>query len=101
MTLPENFEGSFELNQSTLCLCGLSKGYNTGITEYINLKNRGNDKGDDQKANICMLSIQLSPLLLPYYSIFSIKEKFEQNQKTLCECTFSIRVRIIEYCFYY
>ena len=35
--LIENFDESAELNQNTLCVYGLHKGYNTGITEYINL----------------------------------------------------------------
>ena len=81
MTLSENIEGSVELNRSMLCVYGLSKGYNTGITECINLENCGNDKGDDQKGNICTISIllQLPPLLLLHYFIFSIKRKFELN----------------------
>jgi hypothetical protein len=86
--LSESFEGSVELNENTLCVYGLSKGCNTGITEYINLKNSGNNKGHDQKGNICMLSI-LVQLLLLNYSIYSIVGKFEPNAKTLCACTLS------------
>jgi hypothetical protein len=60
---------SVELNQNTLCVYGLSKGYNTGMTEYINFENSGNDKGDGQKGNICVLSILLQPppVLLPLH----------------------------------
>jgi len=39
VSLSENIEGSVELNQNTLCVHGLSKGYNTGITEQIHLEN--------------------------------------------------------------
>jgi hypothetical protein len=35
-----------------LCVYGLPKGCNIGMTEYINLEFSGNDKGDDQKDNI-------------------------------------------------
>jgi len=52
LRLSENVEGSVELNHITLCVDRLSKGCNTGITEYINLENSGNYKGDDQKGNI-------------------------------------------------
>ena len=85
MRLSENVEGNVELNQNTLCVYGLSKECNTGIAEYINLKNLGNDKGDDQRGKICILPIllQLPPLLLPHYSIYDIKWKFELNQNTL------------------
>ena len=55
MSLSENAEWSVELNQNTLCVYGLSKGYNTGITEHINLENTGNEKRGDQKDKICML----------------------------------------------
>jgi hypothetical protein len=91
VSLSENIEGSVELNQNTLCIYRLSKGHNAGITEYINLENSRNDKVDDQKDNTCMLSIllKLPPLVLPHYSIYSIKEKFELNQKTLCACKLS------------
>ena len=44
MRLPENVEGSVELSQTTICVYGLSKGCNTGIAEYTNLENSGNDK---------------------------------------------------------
>ena len=37
MNLSENIEWSVELNQNTLCTYGLSKGCNSGMTEYINL----------------------------------------------------------------
>ena len=52
VSLSENVEGSVELNQNMLCVYGLSKGYNTGRSEYINLESSGNDKGDDQKGHI-------------------------------------------------
>ena len=64
------------------------------MTEHINLKFSGNDKGDDQKGNIWMLprllqlpALLLLALLLPHYYIYNIKGKFELNQKTLCACT--------------
>ena len=84
----------FELyfpRKRVLCVCGLSKGCNTGITNYINLENSVNNKGDNQKGNICLLSmlLQLPPLLLPHYSIYSTKGKFELNSKMLCACTLS------------
>ena len=65
MRLLENVAESVELNQNTLCIHGLSKGCNTGITEYINLENLGNNKGGDQKGDICMLPmlLQLPELL--------------------------------------
>ena len=55
-----------------------------------------NDKGYDQKSNICMLSLlpRLRPqlllqilLLTPRYSIYNIGGIVELNQKTLCACT--------------
>ena len=69
----------------------MSKGCSIGITEYINLKNSGNNKEEDQKGNICMLPIllQLPQLLLPDYYIYSIEGKFELNQKTLRACKLS------------
>ena len=87
MSLSDNVEGIVELNQTTLCICRLSKGYNTGIAEYINLENSGNNRGYDQKDNICMLPILLQ--LLPRYSIYNIDGKFKLNQKTLCACALS------------
>ena len=65
VSLSENTEGSVELYQSTLCVYGLSNGSKTGIAEHINFS--GNDKGDDQKGNICMLPmlLKLPPLPLP------------------------------------
>jgi len=59
VSLSENVEGSVELNQNMLCVYGLSKGCNTGITEYVNLENSGNDKEHDQKGNVCLLPILL------------------------------------------
>jgi hypothetical protein len=47
--LPENVEWSVELNRNMLCVYGLSKGRNSGMTEYINLELSGNDNGDDKK----------------------------------------------------
>ena len=44
MSISEIVEMRVELNQNTLCVYGLSKGYNTEITEYINMKKSGNDK---------------------------------------------------------
>ena len=38
MSLSGNVEGSVELNQNMLCEYGLSKGRNSGMTEYINLE---------------------------------------------------------------
>ena len=38
MSFSENVKGCVELNQNTLCVYGLSKGYNIGINEYINLE---------------------------------------------------------------
>ena len=57
MSLLKNAKGSVEINQSMLCVCGLSKGRNSGMTEYINLELSGNDKGDDHltKKAICAL----------------------------------------------
>ena len=73
-----------ELNQNTLCVYGLSKLRNTGITEYINLENSGNYKRYDLKGNICILTIllQLLPLLLPHYFIYNIEGKFELSVKS-------------------
>ena len=48
MSLSGNVEGSVELNYNMLCIYGLSKGCDSGMTEYINLELSGNDKGDDQ-----------------------------------------------------
>ena len=48
MSLLRNVEGSVELNHNMLCVYGLSKGCNSGMTEYINLEFSGNDKGDNQ-----------------------------------------------------
>ena len=64
---------------------------NTGITEYINLENLGNDRGYDQKDTICMLPmlLQLPPLLLPDCSLYSIEGKYELIQKMLCACILS------------
>ena len=59
-----------------LSLCRLSSGYNSGMTEYIHFELSENDKGDDQKGNICNL-----PLLHPHYSIYNIEQKFELKQK--------------------
>ena len=87
MTVSENVERSDELNRNTSCVYGLSKGCKTRKPEYINLENSRNNKGDDPKGNMCMLSILLQ--LLPQYSIYSIKGKFELNPKTLCACTLS------------
>ena len=46
--MAEKVEWSVELNQNTLCVYGLSKGRNAGMTEYINLELSVNDKGNDQ-----------------------------------------------------
>ena len=75
MILSENVERSAEQKQNTLCVYGLSKGCNKGITKYFNLENSENDKGDDQKGNICMLPmlLQLPPLLPPHSSIYGIQ----------------------------
>ena len=81
VSLSENVERTVKLNQITLCVYGLSKGCNTGITEHINSENSGNDEEDDQKGKICMLQILLQ---LPQQSIYSIQGKFELNQKMLC-----------------
>jgi len=70
----------------------LSKGYNTGTTEYIELEKSANDKGFDQKGNMCMLPIlkQLPPLLLPDFTLFTaLRRKFELNKKMLCACKLS------------
>ena len=44
MSLSGNVEGSVELNQNRLCAYGLSKGFNAGISECINLEDSGNNK---------------------------------------------------------
>ena len=73
----ERFREYFEPKQNALW-------WNTGITEYANLKILGKYMGDD-KYIICMLSIllPLPLLLLPDQSICNIEGKFELNQKTL------------------
>jgi hypothetical protein len=38
MGLSGNVEGSVELNQNLLCVHGLSKGFISGMTEYVNLE---------------------------------------------------------------
>ena len=48
MSLSGNVEGSVELNDNMLCVYGLSKGCDSGRTEYTNSEFSGNDKGDDQ-----------------------------------------------------
>jgi hypothetical protein len=48
MSFPGKVEGSVELNHNLLCVYMLSKGCNSGMTEYINLEFSGNGKGDDQ-----------------------------------------------------
>ena len=60
MRLSENVMVSVELNPNTVYVYGLSKEGKTGITEYINLENSENTKGDDQKGNACMLPILLT-----------------------------------------
>ena len=75
VSLSENVKESVELNQKTLCVYELNKGLNSGMTEHINLEISGNDKGDDQKGNVCILPIllQLPHLAMPHYSSYSIK----------------------------
>ena len=48
MSLSVNAEESVELNQNMLCVYGLSKGCNSGMTQYINIEFSENDKEDDQ-----------------------------------------------------
>ena len=58
VSLSDKVEASVELNQNILCVFGLSKGCNSGTTEYINLELSENDKGRwsiDEKDNICPL----------------------------------------------
>ena len=42
--LLENVEGSVELNQNTICVYRLSKGCNSGMSEYVNLEISGDDQ---------------------------------------------------------
>jgi hypothetical protein len=48
VSLSEIVKGSVYLNRKMFCVCGLSKGIESGIVEYINWELSGNDKGDDQ-----------------------------------------------------
>jgi len=48
ISLSLNVEGSVEQNHNILCVYGLSKGCNSGMTKYINSVFSGNNKGDDQ-----------------------------------------------------
>ena len=67
-SLSEKVKASIELNQNTLCVYNLSKNFNSGMSEHVNLELSRKDKGDDQltKSNICtlLLLLQLPPLLL-------------------------------------
>ena len=90
VSLSENADGNIELNENRLCVYGTSKGRNSGMTENSNLELSGNDKGDDQKGNICKLPLplQLPPLLLlpqllPHYFIYNVEGKFELNEKNI------------------
>ena len=87
MRLSGNVEASVELNKKIYMSKNFIKGIHSGMTEYVNLELSGNDKGDDQKSNICMLPILLQ--LLPRYFICNIARKLEPNQKTLCACKLS------------
>ena len=48
MSFSGNVEGSVEVNHNMLCVYGLSKGWNSRMTEYIYLELSKKDKGDDQ-----------------------------------------------------
>ena len=55
------------------------------MTGHINLGCLGNDKGDYQKGNICMLPLLLKQtLLLLHHSIYYIEGKLKLNHKILC-----------------
>ena len=82
MSFSGNVGGRIEPNHHMLCVYGLSKGCNPGMTEYINLE-FSNDEGNDQltkKVNICTLLLQqvllhlLLPRVLLLLSLLSLKQ---------------------------